>query len=113
MNTISGSIFGEIVCASESVATFAFGVAHRVVVHVRPDERLELEHAPHRLVGVADLDADGLVTCRPPHPHELALDRIRRRQIETVAREGGVESVRRSAYAAVSSSASAWISITQ
>ena len=56
------------------------GVAHGVVVHVRPHQRLELERAPHRLVGVADLPADGLVAAGPPRPRDLGFDGVRGRR---------------------------------
>ena len=59
LNTISGSIFGEHSRPRDSDATFARAYSHRVVVHVRPHQRVELEHAPHRLVGEADLASDG------------------------------------------------------
>ena len=89
LNTISGSIFGEIIARERQRGLVRRRVAHRVVVHVRPDERLELEHAPHRLVGVADLAADGRAAVRAPHPHELALDRVGRRRDRSPSRADG------------------------
>jgi hypothetical protein len=60
-------------------------VAHGVVVHVCPDERVELQHPPHRLVGVADLDADGPASSRAAHLHQLPFDEVRRGEIEAGA----------------------------
>ncbi len=57
-------------------------VVHGVVVHVRPDQRVELEHSPHRLVREADLAADGCASAGSSHPGELGLDGIGPGKIE-------------------------------
>ena len=88
LKTISGSIFGEIMRASDERGLVAGRVLHGVVVHVRPDECVELEHAPHRLVGVADLDADGRAAGRATHPHQLRFDRVGRGEIEAGVARG-------------------------
>ena len=57
-------------------------VMHGVVVHVRPGERVELQHAPDGLVCVADLAADCRVAARASNPDELRFDGVRTDQIE-------------------------------
>ena len=81
-NTISGSIFGANIAGDRERAVVPVGVSDGVVVHVRPHQRLELERAPHRLVGVADLPADGPVTAGPAAVGNRRLDRVSRRQID-------------------------------
>ena len=43
-------------------AVVPVGIANRVVVEVRPDQRFELQRPPHRLVGIADFPADRLMS---------------------------------------------------
>ena len=71
LKTISGSIFGENIRPIATDAWPLLRVLHGVVIHVRPDERVELEHTPHRPVGEADFAPDGCVAAGSPHSHEL------------------------------------------
>src|SRR5262249_25692411 len=55
---------------------------HGVVVHARPDERLELQRAPDGLVRETNFPADCLVAVPAPHPRELGFDRVCLSEIE-------------------------------
>jgi hypothetical protein len=52
-------------------------IVHRVVVHVGPNQRLELQGSPHSLVRIADLQASNFAASRHPQPGELGLHRVR------------------------------------
>ena len=65
------------------------GVADRVVVHARPDQRVELERVPHGFVRKRDLAADRLVSALLSQPHQFGFNRVRAGQVERrVARRG-------------------------
>src|SRR5262249_51539258 len=57
-------------------------IDYRVVVHARPDQRLELQDAPHRLVRVTDLAPDTVMASGKPKARDLRLDRICRGHVE-------------------------------
>ena len=63
-------------------------VPHGVVIHVRPDERLQLQRAPDRLVRVADFAANGRVPAGAPQAHELRFHVVGRNQIKSRNRRG-------------------------
>src|SRR6478752_4761852 len=82
------SIASSAACASASTGTGAVSETHRVVIHVRPHERVELQGAPHRPVGEAHLDADRAMPLLLAHAFELRLDSEGRGEIEAALAGG-------------------------
>jgi hypothetical protein len=66
----------------------ALSEADRVVVHRRPDQRLELQGPPHRLVGETDFPPDGRMAARPAATDQRRFDGIRRVEIEPAVPRG-------------------------
>ena len=85
LKTISGSIFGRRQLPDRERCDAAFrGKPHGVVVHVRPDQRAQLEYAPHCFVRVADFETYCLRGC----PHDaVEQPRLLRRKPDAISKE--------------------------
>ena len=58
---------------------------HGVVIHMCPRHGFKFEHAPHRLVGKANLASNGFVSTRFPELFEQPFNRVSHVEIKTRA----------------------------
>ena len=83
--TISGSILSERRFGSVSVAELLRAL-YRVFVHVGPNQGFKLKHAPHGLIGIANLAADCFVSTCLAEPLECCFNLISHVEIKIGSR---------------------------
>ena len=80
---------GRTVVRKRDPGALRAGVVDRVVVHMSPYQRVELEHPPHGFVGIAYFQPGRRAAVAPPQRGILGLDGVGRVQIERGIAGGG------------------------